>query len=159
MPTRYYKEDSQTSNDGNDHHVEDYHENNEILVAIQDMTDCLNSKKNENQYKQLCSSISLESSISSPSERDYRHIEEYNEESTDDETETAEINFESQDPDFRRDRSTAHESFRTKMKDKLILKKPIPSEIFTDIDTTHLIQKLIDFARKPGSDIQTLVEE
>ena len=110
-------------NDGNEHHVEDYLEDNEVLATLQALTDCFKLGKTINQYKQLCSSISPASSTSSLHERDYSDIEQYDEESTDDETEIAELNFESQDPDFRRDHSVAHELFRRKTKDTPILKK------------------------------------
>ena len=72
---------------------------------MQDMTDCVKLGKTINQYKQLCSRLSPASSTSSLNERDYSDVEQYDEESTDDETEIAELNFESQDPDFRRDQS------------------------------------------------------
>ena len=84
-----------------------------------DMVDCFTLGKTINQYKQLCSSISPASSTSIFNERDYSDIEHYDEKSIDDEV--AELNFENQDPDFRRDHSVAHELFRTKRKDKPIL--------------------------------------
>ena len=146
-------------NDGNEHHVEDYLEDNEVLATMQDMTDCFRLGKTINQYKQLCSSISPASSTSSLNERDYSDIEQYDEESTDDEIEIAELNLESQDPDFRRDHSVAHELFRTKTKDKPILKKPISFELFPHADRSDLIQRLSDFARDADLDIQTLLEE
>ena len=65
---------------------------------MQDTTDCFNFGKTINQYKQPCSSISPASSTSSLIERDYSDIEQYDEESTDDETELAELNFENQKP-------------------------------------------------------------
>ena len=142
-------------NDGNEHHVEDYLENNEVLATMQDMTDCFKLGKTINQYKQPCSSISQASSTSSLHERDYSDIEQYDEESTDDEIEIAELNFEIQDPDFRRDQSVAHKLFRTKTKDRPILKKPISFELFPHVDTPDLIQKLSDFARDADLDIQT----
>ena len=40
-------------NDGNEHHVEDYLEDNEVLATMQDMTDCFKLGKTINQYKQL----------------------------------------------------------------------------------------------------------
>ena len=126
---------------------------------MQNMTDCFKLGKTINQYKQLCSSISPASTASSLNEHDYSDIEQYDEESTDDETEIAELNLEIQDPDFRRDHSVAHELFRTKTKDKPILKKPISFELFPHVDTSDLIQKLSDFARDVDSDIQTLLEE
>ena len=144
--------------DGNEH-VEDYLEDNEVLSTMQDMTDCFTLGKTINQYKQLCASNSPASSTSSLNERDYTDIKEYYEKSTDDETEIAELNFESQDPDFRRDHSVAHELFRTKTKNKPILKKPISFELFPHVDTSDLIQKLSDFARGADLDIQTLLEE
>ena len=49
--------------------------------------------------------------------------------------------------------------FRTKTKDKPILKKPIFFELFCHVDTSDLIQKLSDFARDADLDIQTLLEE
>ena len=113
-------------NDGNEHHVEDYlednevlatMEDNEILATMQDMTDSFKLGKTINEYKQLCSTISPASSTSSLSERDYSDNEKYVEESTDDGTEIAELNLESQEPVFRRDHSIAHELFRTKTKD------------------------------------------
>ena len=146
-------------NDGNEHHVEDYLEDNEVLATMQDLTDCFKLGKTINQYKQVCSSISPASSTSSLNEHNYSDIEQYDEESTDDETEIAELNFESQGPDFRRDHSLAHEFFRTKTKDKPILKKPISFELFPHVDTPDLIQKLSDFARDADLDIQTLLEE
>ena len=146
-------------NDGNEHHIEDYLEDNEVLATMQDMTDCFKLGKTINQYKQLCSSISPASSTSSLNKHDYSDIEQYDEESTDDETEIAELNFESQDLDFRRDHSVAHELFRTKTKDKPILKKPISFELFPHVDTPDLIQKLSDFARDADLDIQILLEE
>ena len=146
-------------NDGNEHHVEDYLEDNEVLATMQDMTDCFKLGKTINQYKQLCSSISPASSTSSLNEHDYSDIEQYDEESTDDEIEIADLNFKSQDPDFRRDHSVAHELFRTKTKEKPILKKPISFELFPHVDTPDLIQKLSHFARDADIDLQTLLEE
>ena len=151
--TREKLSDSKTT------HVEDYLEDKEILATMQDMTDCFKLGKTINQYKQLCSSNSPVSSTSSLNERDYSDIEQYDEESTDDETEIAELNFESQDPDFRRDHSVAHELFRTKTKDKVILKRPMCFELFPHADTLDLIQKLSDFTRDADLDIQTLLEE
>ena len=49
-------------NGRNEHHVEDYLEDNEVLATMQDMTDCFKLGKTINQYKQLCSSISPASS-------------------------------------------------------------------------------------------------
>ena len=112
-----------------EHYVEDYPEDNEVLATMQDMTDCVKLGKTINQYKQLCSRLSPASSTSSLNERDYSDVEQYDEESTDDETEIAELNFESQDTDFRRDHTVAHELFRTKTKDKPILKKPFSFEL------------------------------
>ena len=146
-------------NDGNEHHVEDYLEDNEVLATMQDITDCYKPGKTINQYKQLCPSISPASSTSSLNERDYKDIEQYDEDSTDDETEIAEINFESIDSVFRRDHSVAHELFRTKTKDKPILKNLISFELFPHVDISDLIQKLSDFARDADLDIQTLQEE
>ena len=94
---------------------------------MQDMTDCFKIGKTIIQYKQLCSSISLASSTSSNNEHHYSDIEQYDEESTDNETKIAELNPEIQDPDFRRDHSVAHELFRTKTKDKPNLKNRFPS--------------------------------
>ena len=126
---------------------------------MQDMNDCFKLGKTRNQNKQLCSSISPASSTSSLNEHDYSDIEQYDEESTDDEIELAELNFESQDPDFRRDHSVAHELFRSKTKDKSILKKPITFELFPHVDAPDLIQKLSDFSHDADLDIQTLLEE
>ena len=53
----------------------------------------------------------------------------------------------------------AHELFRTKTKDKPILKKPISFELFPHVDTPDLIQKLSDFARDADLELQTLIEE
>ena len=118
------------------------------------MTDCFKLGKTISQYKQLCSIISPASSTSSLNERDYSDIEQYDEESTDEETEIAELNFENQDPDFRRYHSIAHESLRTKTRDKPILKKPIFFELFPHVDTPELIQKPNDFAREANLDVQ-----
>ena len=123
------------------------------------MTDCFKLGKTINLYKQLCSSINPASSTSSLNEQDYKDIEQNAEESTDDETEIAELNLEIQDPDFRRDHSVAHQLFRTETKDKPILKKPIFFELFSHVDTSDLIQRLSDFARDADLDIQTLLEE
>ena len=49
--------------------------------------------------------------------------------------------------------------FRTKTKDKPILKKPISFELFPQVDTPDLIQKLSDFAHDGDLDLQTLLEE
>ena len=68
-------------NDGNEHHVKDYLEDNEVLATMQDMTDCLELGKTLTQYKQLCSSISPASSTSSLNQRGYSDIEQYDEES------------------------------------------------------------------------------
>ena len=124
---------------------------------MQDMIDCFKLGKTINQYQQLCSSISPASSTSSLNEHDYSDFEQYDGESTDDETEIAELNLETQDSDFRRDHSVAHELIRTKTKDKPILKKPISFELIPHVDTSDLIQKLSDFAR--DADIQTPLEE
>ena len=105
-------------NDGNEQHVEDYLEDNEVLATTQDMTDCFKFRKTINQYKLRCSTISPATSTSSLNQRDYIDIEQYDEESTDNETNKAELNFENQDLDFRRHHSVAHESFRTKNKRK-----------------------------------------
>ena len=126
---------------------------------MQDMTDCFKLGKTINQCKQLCFNISPASSTSSLNERDYSDIEQYDEESTDDETEIAELNLQSQNPDFCRDHSVALELFRTKTKYKPILKKPNPFELFPEVDTSDLIQKLSDFARDADLEIQTLLEE
>ena len=119
----------------------------------------MNSEKTINQYKQLCSSNIPASSTSNLNERDYRDIEQYDEESTNDKTEIAELNFESQDPDFHRDHSVARELIRTKIKDKPILKKSISFELISHLDTSNLVQKLCDFARDADLDIQTPLEE
>ena len=123
------------------------------------MTDCFKLGKTINQYKQFCSSLRPASSTSSLNERDYNDIELYDEESTDDETEITEFNFESQDPDFRRDHSVTHESFHPNTKDKPILKKPISFKLFTHVDASDMILKLSDFAREIDLDLQTLLEE
>ena len=146
-------------NDGNEHHVEDYLEDNEVLATMQDMTDCFKLGKTINQYKQFCSSINPTSSTSRLNERGYSDIEQYDEESTDDETEIAELNLENQDPDLRKDNSVARELFRTKTKNEPVLKKPICFELFPHVDTSDVIQKLSDFARNADLDIQTLLEE
>ena len=146
-------------NDGNEHHVEDYLEDNEILATMQDMTDCFKLGKTINQYRQLCSSISLVSSTFSLNERNYIHNKQYHEESSDDETEIAELNFKSQDPDFHRDQSVALELFRTKTRDKPILNKPISFELFLHVDTSDLIRKLSDFPREADLDLQALLQE
>ena len=88
-------------NDESENHVDDYLEDNEILATMQDMTDCFKLGKTKNQYKQLSSSINPASSTSSLNAQDYSDIEQYDEESTDDEIEIAELNFESQETDFR----------------------------------------------------------
>ena len=75
--------------EGNQHQYERYHEDNEILLTMQDMTECFNLGKTKNQYKQLCSSISPIPSTSSLNEQDYSDIEQYDDESRDDETEIA----------------------------------------------------------------------
>ena len=146
-------------NDRNEHHVEDYLEDNEVLATMQDMTDCFKLGKTINQYKQLCSSISPASSTPSLNVLDNSDIEQYGEESTDEEAEIAGLNIENQDPDFRRDHSVGHESFRTKTKDKPILKNPISFELFPHVDTSDLIKKLSDFAREADLEVQTLLEE
>ena len=146
-------------NDGSEHHVEDCLEDNEVLATMQDKTDCFKLGKDKNQYKQLRSSLSPASITSSLHELDYSDIEQYDKETTDDETEIAELNLESQAPDFRKDHSVAREMFRTKTKDKPNLKKPICFELFPHVDTSDLIQKLSDFARDADLDIQTLLEE
>ena len=126
---------------------------------MQDRADCFELGKTINQYKQFCSRISPASSISSPNQRDYSDFEQYDEESTDEETEIAELKFKSQDTNFRSARSVAHKSFCTKTKDKPNLKKTISFELFPHVDTSDLIQKLSDFGRKAGLDLQTLLEE
>ena len=45
-------------NDGNEHHVEDYLEDNEVLATMQELTDSFKLGETINQYKQFCSSIS-----------------------------------------------------------------------------------------------------
>ena len=144
-------------NDGSEHHIEDYLGDNEVLATMQDMTDCFKLGKTINQYNQFGSSISPTSSTSILIERDYSDIEQYDEESTDDETEIAELNFESQDFDFPRDHSVAHKLFRTKTENKSILKKSISFELFPHVDTSDLIQELSDFARDADLHIQTLL--
>ena len=101
-------------NDRDEHDVEDYLEDNEVLATLLGMTDCFKLGKTINQNRQLDSSISQASSTSSLNERDYIDIKQYDEESTDDRTEIAELNFESGEPDFLRDHSVAHDSFRKK---------------------------------------------
>ena len=126
---------------------------------MQDMTVCFKLVKTNNQYKQLCSGISPASSFSSLNVRDYSDIEQYDEESTDEVPEIAELNIENQDPDFRRDHSVAYESFRTKTEDKPILKNPISFELFPHVDTSDLIKELNAFPREADLDVQTLLEE
>ena len=114
---------------------------------MQDMTDCFKLGKTINQYKQLGSSISPASNTSSLNEREYSDFEQYDDELTHDEPEIAGLNFESQDPDFRRDNTVAHKSSRTKTEYKPILKKLISFALFPHVDTSNLIQELSDFAR------------
>ena len=57
-------------NDGNEHHVEDYLEDNEVLATMLNMTECFKLGRNINQYKQFCSSISPTSSTSILNEHD-----------------------------------------------------------------------------------------
>ena len=123
------------------------------------MTDCFKLRKAIQENRQLCSRISPASSISSFHEWDCSDIEQYNKKSAADETDIAEFRFENEDPDFFRDNSVAHESFRTKTKDEQFLKKPISFELFFHVDTTDLIQKLSDFIREADLDIQTLLGE
>ena len=110
-------------NDGNEHHVENYLQDKEVLATKQDMTDCFKLGKTNIQYEHFCSGFSPATYTFSLNERDDSDIEQYDEESTYDETEIAELNLESHDPDFRRGHSLAHELFRTKTKDKLISRK------------------------------------
>ena len=64
-------------------------------------------------------------------ERDYSDIEQYDEQSTDDENEIAELNFESQDPDFDRDHSVAHTKYSApKQKENWFSKNRLPSSYF-----------------------------
>ena len=120
----------------------------------------LEARETINQYNQLCPSINPYSSTSSFNEWDYGDLEQYDEESTRDETEKkTDLNFESQDPDFCRYHSVPHESFRTKTTDKPILKKPISFEVFPHVDTSDLIQELSDLAREADLHLQTLLEE
>ena len=70
---------------------------------MQTMTGCFKFGKTRNQNKPLCCSIGAASSTSSLNERDYTDIEQYREETTDDETGKAEVMFENQNPDFGRD--------------------------------------------------------
>ena len=112
-------------NDGKEHHVEGHLEDNEVPATMQDMTDCFKLGKTLNQYKQLCSNISPASCTSSHYERDYSDFGQYDGESRNDETEITKVNFENQHPDFRVNHSVAHESFRTKIKEKPIPRKPI----------------------------------
>ena len=121
---------------------------------MQDMTDRFRLRKTINQYKQLCSSISPASNTSCPNERDYSDIEQNEEESTDDKTKKAELVFQSQDPDIRRNHSVAHESFRMKTKDKTILRETISFELSPHVETSDLIQKLDKFARKAKFHLQ-----
>ena len=67
---------------------------------MQGMTNCFKLGKTMNQNKQVCCSISPASNFSSPYERESSDIEQYDEKSTDDETEIAKLNFANQDPDF-----------------------------------------------------------
>ena len=126
---------------------------------MQDKTDCFRLGKTLSQYKQLCSSISPASSTSSLNERDYSDIELYDEESTDDETEMKELNFESQDLDFPREHSVVYESFLAKTKDKPIPKNPISFALFPHVDTSDFIRELSDFNRETDLDLQALLEE
>ena len=63
-------------NDGNEHHIEDYLEDNEVLASMQDMTDCFKLGKTVNQYKQLYSRNSSASNTSSLNEENYSDIEQ-----------------------------------------------------------------------------------
>ena len=126
---------------------------------MQDKTDCLKLGKTTNQYKHFCSSISPAASTSGLNERDYSDIELSDWESSDNENEIAELNFESQNLDFCRDHSVAHKSFRTKTKDEPIRKKTISFELFPHVDTSDLIQTLNDSASEADFYLQTLIEE
>ena len=139
-------------NDGNEYHVENYLGNNEVLATMPELTDCFKLGRTINQYKQLCFSIIPEPSTSSLSERDNSDIEQYDERSPDDDIEMAELNFESQDPDFCGDHSVAHESFRTKTRNEPIRKKLISFELFPHVDKKDLLQKLSDFASEADLD-------
>ena len=141
--------------------MEDYLEDTEVLATMQELTDCLKLGKTINEYKQLCSSFSLASSTSGLNEQVHRGIDQCDEESTDDETEIAELNFQSQDPDFRRHHAVAHELFRTNTKGEPIFKKPISFELFphVDTDTSDLIQKVSDFVCEADLDLPTLLKE
>ena len=125
---------------------------------MQDVTDC-SKLEIINQDKHICSSITPGSSISSLKKRDCIDIELNNEEYTDDETEIAELIFQSQGPDFRSCLLVAPDTFRQKTKRKLILKNPISFELFAHVDTTDLIEKLRTFPREANLDIQTPLEE
>ena len=156
---RKTKKTFRLKNDGNEQHAEDCNEDNEVLATMQDMTDCFKHGKTINQYKQLCSNISPASRTAGLKGGDYSDIEQYDEQSTDDETEIPKLNFESQGLDFHRDQSVAHELFRSKTTHKPILKKPISFDLFPHVDTPDVIQKLIDFAREADLDLQTQPEE
>ena len=69
------RETLRLKNDGNEQHVQENFEDNEVLATMQEMTDCFRLKRNINQYKQLSYSISLASGTSGLNKRDYIHIE------------------------------------------------------------------------------------
>ena len=124
-----------------------------------DLTDCFKLGKTISQNRQLCSSISPASSISSLNNQEYSDFPKDNGESTAHESEIPELDFESQDPDFPRGYCGAHDLFRSKRKNKPILRKPVSFDLFLHVDTTHLIQKHHGFAREADLDIHTLLEE
>ena len=76
-------------NDGDEQHIEDYIEDNEVLATKQDMADSFKLGKTINQYKRLCSDVCPYFTNYTIEEETYREIEEQPDDNYDSDNEIA----------------------------------------------------------------------
>ena len=140
-------------NDGEEHEVENYENQQAVMATGQDIADCFKLGKSINQYKNLCFL-----SYKMQCEPEYSRIDEIETDSSDDEEDVVELHLSSEDHEFYRDKSTAKKIIHKKWK-KPLLNKHLDVEQFPHVDVKDLLQKLSDYSKITHLDTTTLVAE
>ena len=133
-------------NDGEEHEVEHYENQQTVMATRQDIADCFKLGKSINQYKNLCLP-----SYKMQCEPEYSRIDEIETDSSDDEEDVAELHLSSGDHEFYRDKSTAKEKNISQKAGRPLLNKSLDAEQFPHVDTKDLLQKLSDYSKIAGS--------
>ena len=141
-------------NDGEEHEVEHYENQQTVMATRQDIADCFKLGKSINQYKNLCLP-----SYKIQYEPEYSRIDDIETDSSCDEEEVAELHLSSEDHEFYRDKSTAKEKNISQKRERPLLNKNLDVEQFPHVDTKDLLQKLSDYSKTADLDITTLVAE